>query len=67
MHQEYAGGSCALYRRQFGFEDLRCYPTIPSVFPLIDTGILRRSGARDAPSGNVSLNTICIVVNGREK
>jgi hypothetical protein len=39
----------------------RCCPTIPSVFPLIETVILRRSGARDGPSGNVSLDTICRV------
>jgi len=36
-------------------EKTRCCPIIPSVFLLIETVILRRSGARDGPSGNVSV------------
>ena len=47
----------ALFHR----DKTRCCPTMPSMFPLSETVILRRAGARDGPNGNVSLDTICRV------
>jgi hypothetical protein len=48
-------------RLSFRQEKTPCYPTILSVLPLSETFILRRSGVKDGPSGNVSLDTICRV------
>ena len=48
-------------RLSFRRKKTRCCPTIPSMFPLIETVMFRRSGPRDGPSGNVSLDTICRV------
>ena len=43
-------------------EKTRYCPTIPSVFPLGETVILRIYRVKDGPSGNVSLDTICRVM-----